>query len=48
MRNAVLYQLNMLAAYITVEAPVPFFIKSYTLTIQTNVNEYFEYDWANA
>ena len=48
MKNAILFRVNSLIAHITVNLTFGFTIAEYLLNLQTNINEYFDYDWSAA
>lgn len=48
MKNALLFQINSLFAYLTISAPVSIDFACRVLSFQTKFNDFFEYDWSNA
>jgi hypothetical protein len=48
MKNALLFKLNSFFAYMTVNVVFGFIVAEFILSLQTKVNEYFDYDWADA
>lgn len=48
MKNALLYKVNMLFAYLTVSSPLSIDTKIKLLGLQTKVNNLFDYDWSSA
>ena len=47
MKNAILYKVNMFFAYLTIDAPVPFFVALNALKLQGKINFFFNYKWGN-
>ena len=48
MKNALLFQVNSFFAYMTVNVIFGFTVAKFLLSLQTKVNEYFDYDWTDA
>ena len=48
MKNAILYKVNSFFAYMTVNIIFGFTVAEFLLSLQTKINEYFDYDWAAA
>ena len=48
MKNAILFQVNSIIAYLTVHLTFGFTIAKFLLKVQGNVNDFFDYDWKNA
>jgi len=47
MKNLIMYKVNMFFAYLTIDAPVPFFVKLHALTLQGKINSFVNYQWGN-
>ena len=48
MKNAILFQVNSFLAYMTVNVMFSFAVAAYLLSLQTKINDFFDYDWSAA
>ena len=48
MKNAILYRVNSLIAYMTVYVIFGFTVAEFLLQLQSKINDYFDYDWHSA
>ena len=48
MKNVLLFQVNSLIAYVTVNLILGFAVAKFLLNVQSKINQFFDYDWSAA
>jgi hypothetical protein len=48
MKNAILFKVNSFLAYMTVNVVFSYSFASFLLSLQTKINDFFDYNWSEA
>jgi hypothetical protein len=48
MKNAILFKVNSFLAYMTVNAVFSYSFAAFLLSLQTKINDFFDYNWSEA
>ncbi len=48
MKNAILFKVNSFLAYMTVNAVFSYSFAAFLLSLQTKINDLFDYNWSEA